>query len=198
MYTTFKNRIPMNLQFFADPPADPPAVPPTDPPKAPSFDDFLKDTANQSEFDKRVAKALATAKGNWEKEKNMTAEQLAQQKIQEREADIQKREADITKRELRSKALETLGTKGLPKELVDTLDYTDEKSMNGSLANIEKAFRDSLQKAVDERLKGAPPPAGSGAGIDYDKQIADAQAIGNMALVASLVRQKAEAESKKK
>ena len=31
-----------------------------------SFDDVLKDKRYQSEFDKRVAKALETAKGKWE------------------------------------------------------------------------------------------------------------------------------------
>ena len=31
-----------------------------------SFDDILKDKKYQSEFDKRVAKALETAKGKWE------------------------------------------------------------------------------------------------------------------------------------
>ncbi len=154
---------PLNLQYFAapgDPPADPPTDPPADPPKAPSFDDILKDPSMQSEFDKRVAKALATGKTNWEKEKNMTAEELANQKMQEREAGILKREGDITKRELKAKALETLGTKGLPKELADTLDYTDETAMNSTLTSVEKVFRDSLSKAVDEKLKGNPPPAG--------------------------------------
>lgn len=33
-----------------------------------TFDDLLKDKTYQSEFDKRVAKALETAKGKWETE----------------------------------------------------------------------------------------------------------------------------------
>jgi len=31
-----------------------------------TFDDVLKDKKYQSEFDKRIAKAIETAKGNWE------------------------------------------------------------------------------------------------------------------------------------
>ena len=31
-----------------------------------TFDDFLKDGKNQAEFDKRVQKAINTAKTNWE------------------------------------------------------------------------------------------------------------------------------------
>lgn len=45
-----------------------------------TFDEILKDKAYQSEFDKRVSKALETAKTNWEKEaegKRTEAEKLA-------------------------------------------------------------------------------------------------------------------------
>jgi hypothetical protein len=164
-------RFPLDLQFFAaagDPPAgDPPPAggtpPPATPPAPPSFDDFLKNKDAQSEFDKRVAKALETAKGKWDKEASLTAEEKAAAKTKEREDALNQKESEITKRELRAKALETLGEKGLPKELVDTLDYADEKLMNASLASVEKVFRASLAKAVDEKLKGNPPPAGGGA-----------------------------------
>ena len=197
-----KRIFPLNLQYFAAP-TDPTGGAGDPPPASggtpPSFDDLLKDPAVQSEFDKRVAKALATGKTNWEKEKNMTAEQLAQQKIQEREADIQKREGEITKRELRLKALEILGEKKLPARLANRLDYSDEASMKVSLKEVEEDFRAALEEGVNERLKGNPPPAGKPAGAaDFDKQIADAKASGNMSLVASLIRQKAESESKSK
>lgn len=162
-------RIRFNLQYFAapgDPPVgDPPPAgdpPAGDPTKPVTFDEMLKDPTHQSEFDKRVAKALATAKTNWEKEKNMTAEQLAAQKVQEREADILKREGEITRRELRAKAVETLGKKGLAPDLADVLNYTDEAAMTAHIEALEKAHRAAVEKAVNEKLKGNPPPGGSG------------------------------------
>ena len=40
----------------------------------PTFDDMLKDKDMQSEFDKRVSKALETAKTKWQRDDNGTAE----------------------------------------------------------------------------------------------------------------------------
>ena len=41
-------------------------------------------------------------------------------------------------------------------------------------------------------MKNMPtPPAGNQANVDYSKQIAEAQASGNMVLMASLIRQQA-------
>ena len=48
-------------------------------PKGVSFDDFLKDKANQAEFDRRVAKALETQKGKLDKD---YADKLAAQKTE--------------------------------------------------------------------------------------------------------------------
>ena len=61
----------MNLQLFAEPGPEPaPAPEPTPEPKpepAPqSFDDILKNKDYQAEFDRRVQKALGTAKEKWE------------------------------------------------------------------------------------------------------------------------------------
>jgi len=151
--------IPLNLQLFAEPGEGDPNKGSETPP---SFDDFLKDKTAQSEFDKRVAKALETAKGKWDREASLTADEKAAAKTKEREDAIAKREGDIIKRELRAKALDTLGQKGLPTELADTLSYADEDGLNASLTSVEKAFRASLSKAVDEKLKGSPPPAGDG------------------------------------
>ncbi|WP_202967987.1 capsid assembly scaffolding protein Gp46 family protein, partial [Clostridium perfringens] len=78
-----------------------------------SFDDILKDKRHQSEFDKRVAKALETAKSKWEMEKatelenakteaeklaKMNAEQKAKYAEEKRIAELEKREKDITTR----------------------------------------------------------------------------------------------------
>ncbi len=163
----FFRRIPMNIQFFAADGGDGgqggqggeggqgSETPP-------SFDDLLKNPEYQAEFDRRMAKGQATAKVKWEKEQNMTAEQLAQQKLQEKESAIAIREAEITKRELKARALETFGSKGIPKEMADTLDYSSEDVMLASMKTVEAAFQKSLEKAVNDRLKGDPPKAGGG------------------------------------
>ena len=66
-----------------------------------TFDDFLKDGKNQAEFDKRVQKAINTAKANWEEIMNSEkteAEKLAKMnKEQKLEYQAQKERTDKEK-----------------------------------------------------------------------------------------------------
>lgn len=64
---------------------------------------------------------------------------------------------------------------------------------------LQKKHEEALQKAIKaDLLKDMPtPPAGNQTTIDYSKQIADAQASGDMALMASLIRQQAAASATK-
>lgn len=64
---------------------------------------------------------------------------------------------------------------------------------------LQKKHEEALQKAIKaDLLKDMPtPPAGNQTTIDYSKQIADAKASGDMALMASLIRQQAAANAPK-
>lgn len=147
-----------------------------------TFDDLLKDKTYQSEFDKRVAKALETAKGKWESDHQqkleeakteaeklakMNADQKAQYEQQKRLSELEAREKDITTRELKATAYETLVEKGLPKDLADILNYADAESCNKSIESVEKAFQLAVEKAVNEKLRGNnQPPKNGGNGSD--------------------------------
>lgn len=139
-----------------------------------SFDDILKgDKKYQSEFDKKIAKALETAKGKWETDYNSKLETVkteaekfakmnADEKIkyaeEKRVSEIEKREKDITTRELKAQAYETLAEKGIPKELVDILNYENADTCNKSIESVEKAFQSAVEKAVNEKLRGNGAP----------------------------------------
>lgn len=140
-----------------------------------SFDDVLKDKKYQSEFDKRVAKALETAKSKWEtdyqakiqeakteaeKLAKMNADQKAEYEKQKKLDELAKREKDITTRELRATAYETLAEKSLPKELVDILNYESAETCNKSIEAVEKAFQSAVEKAVNDKLRGKETPKG--------------------------------------
>ena len=147
-----------------------------------TFDELLKDKTYQSEFDKRVAKALETAKGKWEsdhqaklEEAKTEAEKMAamnekQKADYERDKQLkalEQREREITTRELKATAYETLAEKGLPKELADILNYTDADQCKASIDAVEKAFQSSVEKAVNEKLRGNnQPPKSGGKGGD--------------------------------
>ena len=151
-----------------------------------SFDDHLQDQNNQAEFDRRVQKALGTAKEKWEalmddklseadKLAKMNKEEKAEYLRQKQEKELKDREAAITRRELMAEAKNTLAEKKLPVGLAEVLNYTDAESCNKSMATVEKAFQEAVQAAVEEKLKGGEPlkKAPSGDGKDLAKQVED-------------------------
>lgn len=155
-----------------------------------SFDDILKDKAMQSEFDKRIAKALETAKGKWETAKakeiedalteakkleKMNADEKKKYEDEKREADYQKRLSELNVRELKATAKETLASEGLPIELAEVLNYQDADSCNKSIEAVKTAFQSAVSKAVNEKLKGnGTPKDGVGKGDAFDTQLRQA------------------------
>lgn len=137
-----------------------------------SFDDFLKTGENQAEFDRRVQKAVDTAVGKakekWqiltddkvseaEKLAKMTKEEKSAYMQQKKETELSQREAAITKRELMAEAKNTLAEKKLPVSLAETLNYSDADACKKSIEAVEKAFKEALEAAVEERMKGGDP-----------------------------------------
>jgi len=166
----------MNLQFFAEPAPEPapdpepaPQPEPAPEPQPQSFDDLLQNKDYQAEFDRRVQKALGTAKEKWtalmddklseaDKLAKMNKEEKAEYLRQKQEKELKDREAAITRRELMAEAKNTLAEKKLPVGLAEVLNYADADSCNKSIEAVEKAFQEAVQAAVEEKLKGGTPP----------------------------------------
>ncbi len=138
-----------------------------------TFDDFLKDKANQAEFDRRVAKALKTQsdklakeyddrlaeqKTEAEKLAKMNAEQKAEYEKKKQLDELARREADITRRELRAEALVQLGEKGLPAKLADVLDYSSADACTNSINSVSEAFQQAVAEGVAKVTQGGKPP----------------------------------------
>lgn len=136
------------------------------------FDELLRDRDIQSEFDRRVSRALETARGKWAQETRqqieqakseaerlarMTTQERAAHEFQERETELNAREREISRRELRAEALRALSERGLPSELGEALSYADAQSVQKSLDAAERAFRAAVQSGVEERLRGTLP-----------------------------------------
>lgn len=183
----------MNLQFFAEAAAEEAA----DEGKAAEnkTDPKQEKLLTQAEVDALIEKRLARAQRDREKqlsearaagekageararmseEERLRADrEQAERTAGEREAQLRQREAEITKRELRADAIEKLAERGLPRELSELLDYTDQETCESSLATVEKLFRTAVQSGIDERIRksgGSVSAGGSGAGKpDYTK-----------------------------
>ena len=150
--------------------------------KVQTFDDILSNKEYQAEFDRRVAKAIGTAKAKWgedfekqledkieeaNKLAKMTAEEKTRFKREKAEKELQSRIADVTKRELKATAKEQLSEEGLPTELAEALIYTDAESCKASMDAVKKAFNAAVSAAVNEKLKGSVPK-GAKKKPDYD------------------------------
>lgn len=180
----------MNLQFFAEPapeptpdpePAPAPEPAPEPQPQPQSFDDLLKNKDYQAEFDRRVQKALGTAKEKWtalmddklseaDKLAKMNKEEKAEYLRQKQEKELKDREAAITRRELMAEAKNTLAEKKLPVGLAEVLNYADADSCNKSIEAVEKAFQEAVEMRVQEQLKGGVPPKKAPQGMSFTKE----------------------------
>ena len=149
-----------------------------------TFDDFLKDGKNQAEFDKRVQKAINTAKANWEEIMNSEkteAEKLAkmnkEQKL-EYQAQKEKQEkenvlAELNAYKMKEQAITIASDKGLDVSLLNLIDFktvTAEK-LTENIDNLSTVFNKAVEKAVNLRLKEDTPVSKSGIGGSQPKPI---------------------------
>ncbi|MEG0996979.1 MAG: DUF4355 domain-containing protein [Clostridia bacterium] len=134
------------------------------------------DTALQSQFDRLVNKALKTAHGNWEQERSDALAQAGGQQATEAERRLAQREQTLAQRELRADAATLLGERELPAELLDCVNLQGAEEMRKSVERMEGAFRASVDRAVESRLRGATPKGG-GTGGAYDAQMRRAMGL---------------------
>lgn len=137
-----------------------------------TFDDLLKD-GYQSEFDKRITKAVNTALENERNRQQIITDDLKDEVLRvskmtdaekdayfkaKTEKEAAKKEAELTRRELTLDARAALQDKGMPASFVDLLNYESKEACTKSIDTLQAAFAEAVQAAVDERLKGKTPP----------------------------------------
>lgn len=138
--------------------------------KTTTFDDFLKGEGNQAEFDRRVQKAIETAKTKWQEindAEKSEAEKLAKMnKEQKLEYEAQKANkekdnalAELNAYKLKEQALTMASEKGLDVNLLNLIDFktvTAEK-LSENIDNLSVVFNKAVEKAVNEKLKEDTP-----------------------------------------
>lgn len=137
-----------------------------------TFDEMLKESNYQSEFDKKVQKSLDTAKAKWEAEqlaKQSEADKLAKMKEEDR------RDYELKKeRKEKEEALAKLNAYELEKEaikivsnpetqvdvsLLSLIDFRSIKAeqVEPTIKNIKKVFDSAVENEVNKRLKETTP-----------------------------------------
>lgn len=144
-----------------------------------SFDDFLKQEGNQAEFDRRVQKAIDTAVANaqkkWkdihddklseaEKLAKMTNEEKAAYRMSQMEKELNAFKEKDTLAEMSKTARKMLSEEdiNIPDELLSHLVSTDAEDTKNTVQAFAKLFKDAVQDAVKDKLKGNPPKRGTG------------------------------------
>ena len=144
-----------------------------------SFDDFLKQGSNQAEFDRRIQKAIQTAVTNaqkkWkaltddkvseaEKLAQMTAEQKATYRADKAEKELADLKRQMALGDMAKTARKMLSEENItvPDEIIMNLVCDDAEKTKSAVEAFAKVFKDAVQAAVKEALKGNPPKANNG------------------------------------
>ncbi|WP_083638208.1 MULTISPECIES: DUF4355 domain-containing protein [Anaerostipes] len=152
-----------------------------------SFDDFLGLEGNQAEFDRRLNKAVKTAVTNAEEkwkaltdDKLTEAEKLAkmtkEEKAEYRAKKAEKELADLKKMNARTELAKTARKMladeciNIPDELLSNLVTDDADGTNTAVKSFAKMYKEAVQAAVKEAIKGKPPKAGTGGGNTITKE----------------------------
>lgn len=135
-----------------------------------TFDEVLNDKEYQREFDRRVNKALETAKSKWQEEadaKRTEAEKLASMKEAERsayeleKANKEKMEAiaKLNAYQLKDQAIKIANEKGVSSELLSLIDFNTIKAedVEKTINNIKSIIDNNVEKVVNDKLKENTP-----------------------------------------
>lgn len=137
-----------------------------------TFDDFLKGEGNQAEFDRRVQKAIETAKGKWQEindAEKTEAEKLAkmneteklQYQLKQKDKNIEDIKKKLNARDLKDEAIKIATTPdtAFDPEFLNLFDYENmtAEQLQEKTKQI-KAIQDRIvEKAVNEWAKEKPP-----------------------------------------
>lgn len=135
-----------------------------------SFDEILGDKTYQAEFDRRVQKALETAKVKWEAEEQtkrteaeklakMDAEQKAKYELKKANEERDSAIAKLNAYELKNTAIKIAQEKGLDISLLEDIDYSRQTAETiTTIIDTKKAvFDKALEKAIKDRFKEKSP-----------------------------------------
>lgn len=109
-----------------------------------------------------VMKELETKKAEAEKLAKMDEDQKKDYQLQEALKRATEAERKLGARDLEAETLKQAGSKGIPLELIKTLDFEKEtaESINSKLDIFEKTYKAEREKAISEYSKEPPPKTG--------------------------------------
>ncbi len=133
----------------------------------------------EDDFEERLKAEKEKWKKEQEEEKKLEKLSEAEKKdleLKKMEEAKEKAEAEVTKMKLKNVASLKLAKDGYPTELVELVNVTNKEDMEKSIETVIKVFKDSLELAVKEKLRGKTPEGLGTSGASNNaikKEIAD-------------------------
>lgn len=123
----------------------------------------------QGEFDRRVQKALETARGKWqlsleeEQDEAKKLEKMTQNQRDRYFLDKEKNEFEAEKKAFKAQQMKLatgseLAKRGFDPDFADFLTADTAEKTNANIENFEKAFNIAVQKYTNEKMRGDKPP----------------------------------------
>jgi len=135
-----------------------------------TFDEILGDKTYQAEFDRRVQKALETARTKWEAEEQtkrteaeklakMDAEQKAKYELKKANEERDSALAKLNAYELKNTAIRIAQEKGLDITLLEDIDYSKQtaETITTIIETKKAVFDKALEKAMNDKYKESTP-----------------------------------------
>ena len=153
-----------------------------------SFDDILKgDKKYQSEFDKKIAKALETAKGKWETEYNtkledakteaqklakMNAQQKAEHERDKLQKELDKLRGEKARAEMAKEARRMCADANfnVSDDILSSIIRSDGDTTKEAVESFIELFKGEVEKAVKDALKGNSFKRGTGSNGGVTKE----------------------------
>ena len=127
-------------------------------------------TKEKSYTAEEMTGAIEEAKAKWleelaeaERVKKLSPEELAREEQQKKDVELETLRAQLLERDLKETAVAALDADKLPVGLASLLNYSSKEKMEESLKQTVDLFKESLNAALTERLRGKTPEGLGGA-----------------------------------
>ena len=128
---------------------------------------FTQDEVNQiigkyrsegkSKAEADIAKAVADAKAEWERQAKMTEDERAKEASVKREKELADKEKALALRENTANAKELLAEKHIDTSMAKFLVTSDAEETMKNIEEFEKAYAKAIEAGVEDKLKGKTP-----------------------------------------
>ena len=111
----------------------------------------------KSKAEADIAKAVADAKAEWERQAKMTEDERVREASVKREKELADKEKALALRENTANAKELLAEKHIDTSMAKFLVTSDAEETMKNIEEFEKAYAKAIEAGVEDKLKGKTP-----------------------------------------